>query len=83
MAVDLAADGEEGWAKLHVNDYDVVVLDRDLPGIHGDEICHRMRAEGSATRILMLTAAAGPRQAAAGLVWALMTTWPSRSTLSS
>ena len=67
MAVDVAAEGEEGWAKLHINDYDVVVLDRDLPGMHGDDICNRMRAEGFATRILMLTAAAGPRQAAAGL----------------
>jgi DNA-binding response OmpR family regulator len=67
MAVDLAADGEEGWVKLHVSDYDVVILDRDLPLVHGDEICHRMRAEGSATRILMLTAAAGPRRAAEGL----------------
>jgi DNA-binding response OmpR family regulator len=67
MAVDVATDGEEGWGKLHVNDYDVVILDRDLPRIHGDEICHRMRAERFATRILMLTAAAGPRQAAEGL----------------
>lgn len=67
MAVDLATDGEEGWAKLHVTDYDVVVLDRDLPLIHGDDICHRMRAEGSAMPILMLTAAAGPRQTAEGL----------------
>jgi DNA-binding response OmpR family regulator len=67
MAVDIATDGEEGWAKLHVSDYDAVVLDRDLPLIHGDEICHRLRAEGCATPILMLTAAAGSRQAAAGL----------------
>ena len=67
IAVDVATDGEEGWAKLHVTEYDVVVLDRDLPLIHGDDICHRVRAEGSATPILMLTAAAGPRQAAEGL----------------
>ena len=67
MAVDVATDGEQGWSKLHVTDYDVVVLDRDLPLIHGDDICHRVRAEGSATPILMLTAAAGPRQAAEGL----------------
>jgi DNA-binding response OmpR family regulator len=67
MAVDVATDGEEGWAKLFVTDYDVVVLDRDLPLIHGDDICRRVRAEGSATPILMLTAAAGPRRAAEGL----------------
>jgi DNA-binding response OmpR family regulator len=67
IAVDVATDGEEGWAKLHVTDYDVVVLDRDLPLIHGDDICHRMRSEGSSTPVLMLTAAAGPRQAAEGL----------------
>jgi DNA-binding response OmpR family regulator len=67
MAVDVATDGEEGWVKLHVTDYDAVVLDRDLPLIHGDDICHRMRSEGSSTSILMLTAAGGPRQAAEGL----------------
>jgi len=67
LAVDLATDGEEGWAKLHVTEYDVVVLDRDLPLIHGDDICHRMRAEGSTTPMLMLTAASGPRQVAEGL----------------
>jgi DNA-binding response OmpR family regulator len=67
MAVDVATDGEEAWAKLHITDYDVVVLDRDLPLIHGDDICDRMRFEGSSIPILMLTAAAGPRQAAEGL----------------
>jgi DNA-binding response OmpR family regulator len=67
LAVDVAADGAEGWAKLHVTDYDVVVLDRDLPLMHGDDICQQLRAEGSAIPVLMLTAAAGPRQAAAGL----------------
>jgi DNA-binding response OmpR family regulator len=67
MAVDVATDGVEGWEKLHVSAYDVVVLDRDLPLIHGDDICHRMRAEGSATPVLMLTAATGPHQAAEGL----------------
>jgi len=67
MAVDVATDGEEGWRKLHVTDYDVVVLDRDLPLIHGDDMCHRMRSEALSTPVLMLTAAAGPRQAAEGL----------------
>jgi DNA-binding response OmpR family regulator len=67
MAVDVATDGEQGWAKLHVSDYDVVILDRDLPLIHGDDVCHRARAEGLVTPILMLTAAAGSRQTAEGL----------------
>lgn len=67
MAVDIAADGEVAWAKLHVTDYDVVVLDRDLPHIHGDDVCRRMREGGSSTPVLMLTAAAGPRRAAEGL----------------
>ena len=45
MAVDVAYDGREAAAKLDVNSYDVVVLDRDLPGLHGDAIC-RMITEG-------------------------------------
>src|SRR5215472_10837606 len=67
MAVDVALDGGEGWFKLGVSDYDVVVLDRDLPVLHGDELCRRLRAAGAGTRVLMLTAAAGPRRAAEGL----------------
>jgi DNA-binding response OmpR family regulator len=67
IAVDLAGDGADGWIKAQVYDYDVVVLDRDLPLIHGDELCRRLRARGTGTRVLMLTAAAGSRQAAAGL----------------
>jgi len=67
IAVDVALDGGEGWFKLGVSDYDVVVLDRDLPVLHGDELCRRLRAQGAATRVLMLTAAGGPRRAAEGL----------------
>jgi DNA-binding response OmpR family regulator len=67
MAVDVALDGGEGWFKLGVSDYDVVVLDRDLPVLHGDERCRWLRAQGAATRVLMLTAAGGPRRAAEGL----------------
>jgi CheY-like chemotaxis protein len=67
MAVDVALDGGEGWFKLGVSDYDVVVLDRDLPVLHGDELCRRLRAQGAGTRVLMLTAAGGPRRAAEGL----------------
>jgi len=67
MAVDVAHDGEDGWFKASTSEYDVVVLDRDLPLLHGDEVCRRLREEGLGTRILMLTAASGPRQAAEGL----------------
>jgi DNA-binding response OmpR family regulator len=67
MAVDVAHDGGDGWFKAGVWHYDVVLLDRDLPVLHGDEVCRRLRQDGSGTRVLMLTAAAGPRHAAAGL----------------
>ena len=67
MAVDVALDGGEGWFKLGASGYDVVVLDRDLPVLHGDELCRRLRAQGAGTRVLMLTAAGGPRRAAEGL----------------
>jgi two-component system, OmpR family, response regulator VanR len=68
MAVDVAADGGEGWFKLGASDYDVVVLDRDLPVLHGDELCRRLRAQGAGAgaRVLMLTAAGGPRRGGAG-----------------
>jgi DNA-binding response OmpR family regulator len=67
MAVDVALDGGEGWFKLGASDYDVVVLDRDLPVLHGDELCRRLRTQGPGTRVLMLTAAGGPRRVAEGL----------------
>lgn len=57
MAVDVARDGNEALERLEVTAYDVVVLDRDLPGVHGDEICRRLAAGRSPSRILMLTAA--------------------------
>jgi len=56
MAVDLAFDGPSGLDRALVNDYDVIVLDRDLPGIHGDEVCAEMIAAGRRGRVLMLTA---------------------------
>jgi DNA-binding response OmpR family regulator len=59
MAVDVVYDGDEALDSLAVTRYDVVVLDRDLPGVHGDEICRRLAAERSPSRILMLTAAGG------------------------
>jgi DNA-binding response OmpR family regulator len=67
MAVDVAHDGGEGWVKASVSDYDVLVLDRDLPGLHGDELCRRLRESETSARVLMLTAAAGASQTAAGL----------------
>jgi DNA-binding response OmpR family regulator len=57
MAVDVAVDGPAGLSRALVNDYDVIVLDRDLPGIHGDELCARLVASDCRSRVLMLTAA--------------------------
>ena len=57
MAVDLAFDGADALDKATVNRYDVIVLDRDLPGVHGDQVCRRLATQGASTRILMLTAA--------------------------
>jgi DNA-binding response OmpR family regulator len=56
MAVDVAYDGSAGHEMAFVTRYDVVVLDRDLPGVHGDEICADLVASGALTRVLMLTA---------------------------
>jgi DNA-binding response OmpR family regulator len=57
MAVDAALGGESALEQLAVNSYDVVVLDRDLPDVHGDDVCRMVTAEGAVTRVLMLTAA--------------------------
>jgi DNA-binding response OmpR family regulator len=57
MAVDLAPDGSDALVKARIVRYDVLVLDRDLPGIHGDEVCRAVRGERPETGILMLTAA--------------------------
>ncbi len=56
MAVDVAYDGDTGHEKATVTRYDVVVLDRDLPGMPGDELCREITGSGSVTRVLMLTA---------------------------
>ncbi len=58
MAVDVAYNGPSGLDRALVNDYDVIILDRDLPGIHGDDICAELIAAGRRSRVLMLTAAA-------------------------
>lgn len=57
FAVDLAEDGETALAKAEVTAYDLVVLDRGLPGVHGDEVCRQLVAMSPAPRVLMLTAA--------------------------
>jgi DNA-binding response OmpR family regulator len=56
MAVDVVYDGREALERSAVVDYDVVVLDRDLPGVHGDEVCRSMVAHAVSARVLMLTA---------------------------
>ncbi|TMR97712.1 response regulator transcription factor [Nonomuraea basaltis] len=57
MAVDVAYDGTAALDRTVEVDYDVVVLDRDLPGVPGDEVCRRLMREPRRTRVLMLTAA--------------------------
>ncbi|MEV0528484.1 response regulator transcription factor [Streptomyces sp. NPDC050439] len=67
LAVDVAADGLTALRKLQLGEYDVVVLDRDLPGLHGDEVCRRVVGQRLLTRVLMLTASATVRDRVAGL----------------
>ena len=67
MAVDVARDGLEAAAKLDVNAYDVVVLDRDLPGIHGDTLCQMITERDDRVMVLMLTAAGSPGDRVSGL----------------
>jgi DNA-binding response OmpR family regulator len=67
MAVDVALDGDAAMERLAVNRYDVVVLDRDLPGVPGDDICRALAAGRSASRVLMLTAARSVRDRVEGL----------------
>ena len=56
MAVDVAYDGAAALERTDVVEYDVVVLDRDLPGVHGDDVCRTLVAREAASRVLMLTA---------------------------
>ena len=67
MAVDVVLDGAAALDHLAVTPYDVVVLDRDLPGVHGDEVCRKLAAERSGIRVLMLTAASTVRDRVEGL----------------
>jgi DNA-binding response OmpR family regulator len=66
MAVDVALDGDAALEHLAVNRYDVIVLDRDLPGTHGDDVCRTLAAGRSETRVLMLTAARSVRDRVEG-----------------
>jgi DNA-binding response OmpR family regulator len=67
MAADVALDGQAALDRAAVNGYDVIVLDRDLPVVHGDEVCRRLAAEGSHSRVLMLTAAGSVEDRVDGL----------------
>lgn len=67
MAVDVAYDGLEATAKLDVYAYDVVILDRDLPGLHGDVVCRIITESDTPAMVLMLTAAVTPGDRVAGL----------------
>ncbi|OIV38089.1 DNA-binding response regulator [Mangrovactinospora gilvigrisea] len=67
MAVDVVYDGQAAMDRVAVNDYDVVVLDRDLPKVHGDEVCRYVVANSSPTRVLMLTASGDISERVAGL----------------
>jgi DNA-binding response OmpR family regulator len=67
MAVDVAYDGESGQEKASITRYDVLVLDRDLPGMSGDELCHEVVTSGELTRVLMLTASGTVEDRVAGL----------------
>jgi DNA-binding response OmpR family regulator len=67
LAVDVALDGQGGLERALVTEYDVIVLDRDLPGLHGDQVCAALVAAGCRSRVLMLTAAATIEDRVGGL----------------
>jgi DNA-binding response OmpR family regulator len=67
MAVDIAGDGAAALYKARVVPYDVVVLDRDLPAMHGDDVCRALTTEQPQTKVLMLTAARSTDDLVAGL----------------
>jgi DNA-binding response OmpR family regulator len=67
MAVDLAVDGHAALRHAGLYPYDVIVLDRDLPGVHGDDVCRRLLRDGSSSRVLMLTAASSLEDRVDGL----------------
>jgi DNA-binding response OmpR family regulator len=67
LAIDVVYDGDAALERLGVNEYDVVVLDRDLPIVHGDDVCRAIVDSGAATRVLMLTAASAIDDRVTGL----------------
>ncbi|HEX6525625.1 MAG TPA: response regulator transcription factor [Streptosporangiaceae bacterium] len=67
MAVDVVFDGHDALEQVTVTAYDVVVLDRDIPGVHGDEVCKAVVSSGSPSRVLMLTAAGAIHDRVEGL----------------
>jgi DNA-binding response OmpR family regulator len=67
FAVDVCYDGDAAIERIAVHAYDVVVLDRDLPKVHGDDVCRQIIATGVETRVIMLTAAASIRDRVDGL----------------
>ncbi len=67
MAVDVVFDGQDALDHLAITTYDVVVLDRDIPGTHGDDVCKALVAERSPSRVLMLTAAGSVQDRVEGL----------------
>ena len=66
IAADLAFDGDDALERVAVNDYDVIVLDRDIPGTHGDEVCAIVSRDYPSVRVLMLTAATRLRDKVGG-----------------
>ena len=67
MAVDVVLDGYDALDRLAATRYDVVILDRDLPGVHGDEVCRSIAADGAGGRVLMLTASSSVKDRVEGL----------------
>jgi DNA-binding response OmpR family regulator len=67
MAVDVVFDGHDALTQTAATDYDVIVLDRDIPGVHGDDVCRALAARSSRGRVLMLTAAGALRDRVEGL----------------
>jgi CheY-like chemotaxis protein len=62
VEVDVAYDGDDGFSMVTSTGYDVLVLDRDLPGMSGDDICRTVTSDGLPVRVLMLTAAVGEKE---------------------
>jgi DNA-binding response OmpR family regulator len=67
MAVDVVFDGDDALEHAAITDYEVIVLDRDIPGVHGDDVCRQITAGGSPSRVLMLTAAGAVEDRVEGL----------------